>query len=480
MKKRTLRITFVLFALISAFAACDKDPITPDNEEPVVEEPVVPEAPELTQKINTFIKDGMEDAYLWYNELPDIDVRYEFDSKEYFDKLLFTEDKWSFIVDDIDALQNSLQGIEKSYGWSLAFGKFSNTDNLFAVVEFVYPNTPAAEAGMKRGDIIVEMFNSGITEENYLDLLNSESLTITRGIIGDGSISNGSTVNLLARELNLDPVVFTNIIEHNTHKIGYLFYAQYITEYNTSLDNAFQYFKDEQITDLVLDLRYNPGGRSDAAVHLCSSLAPGNVVSNNDILVTFQWSDKYQALWESENMLDQIQIKFSDTVSQKMDLNKLHILTGRGTASASELTITGLKPYMNVTTIGETTYGKYTGSYTLKPENYYDPSYYSEFDNWGIQPIVFRYANSQGITDFANGFSPDIPVEDNLFDALPLGQKEEPLLKAAIVDITGIPVLSMKKVTKKIDYTLFDRGFSKYDANKRELLIDYFDGSLLK
>jgi len=163
-----------------------------------------------------------------------------------------------------------------------------------------------------------------------------------------------------------------------------------------------------------------------------------------------------------------------------MGLNKLYILTGGGTASASELTITGLKPYMDVITVGETTYGKYTGSITLKPEFYFDKNEYDEFENWGLQPIVLRYANSQGVTDFKDGFIPDIPAEDDLFSGIPLGARQDPLIKAAIEDITGSQVVAMKKAKIETPYTIFDRGFSKYDANKRELLIDLKDFSFIE
>lgn len=476
MNFKILNKSVLLLAIFTTtLIGCKDEPLPPVKTETEIEE----EAPESTKKVNEFIELAMHDVYLWYDQLPDIDIRYEFESKEYFDKLLYTEDKWSFITDDIESLENSFEGIEKSYGWSLAFGEFSNTKSIFAIVEFVYPNTPASEAGLKRGDIIVEMFDNDITDSNRHDLLNSENLTITLGVLGNGGISSGSSVSMTARELHLNPVVLTKVIEHGNHKIGYLFYAQYIANYNTSLDTAFQHFMDEQITDLVLDLRYNTGGGTGAAQHLCSSLAPLSAVNNNSTLVTFQWNNKYQDYWENSNEPDQLMIRLTKDVPHKMNLNKLYVLTGAWTASASELSITGLKPYMNVTTIGDTTYGKYTASITLKPEDYYESSDYDEFDNWGIQPIVIRYANSQGVTDFKDGFPPDILVDDDLLEALPLGQKEEPLLKAAIEDITGIPIVAMKKATTKIDYTLFDRGFSKYDINKREVLLDNFDGKLL-
>ncbi len=189
------------------------------------------------------------------------------------------------------------------------------------------------------------------------------------------------------------------------------------------------------------------------------------------------WNDKYQKYWEQKNITEQLQINFINTTAIKLGLSKLHILTGPGTASASELTITGLKPYMNIKTIGGKTYGKYTASITFKPEDFYEdkPGYYVDFKNWGVQPIILRYANSVGVTDFKEGFLPDIPAEDDLFDGIPLGDKKETLLKMAIEDITGTEIIAMKSAKTIPPYELFDRGFSKYDANKRELLFEQFD-----
>ena len=450
------------------------------KEDPIIETET---ASELTLKINQFIQTTMEDIYLWCDELPDIDINYELDPEEYFYKLLYEDDNWSYITDDIETFEESLEGVETSYGYSLAFGLFSNTGNVFALVEYVYDDTPASEAGLKRGDIIVQMDGADITTDNYTDLLYASNLTVTLGILNGSTISADTTISMTAEVLNLDPVLIKKVIDYNDHKIGYLFYAQYITNYNSSLDDAFQYFQEEQITDLVIDLRYNPGGYTSAAQHLCSSVAPVSVVNNNSTLVTFQWNDKYQEYFEqnSTSYSDNLEINFVDDVAVKMGLSNLYILTGSGTASASELTITGLKPYMNITTVGDTTYGKYTASITLKPEDIYEKaSYYSDFDNWGLQPIVIRYANSQGVTDFKDGFAPDILVDDDLWSGIPLGDIDEPLLKAAAEDMTGTTIVAQKQAVKKVPYTIFDRGFSKFDINKREVIIDNIDKTELK
>lgn len=473
MMKEITKLLFLLLVVLGIVIGCSEE-----------DEPLADEAPALTQKVNKFMKEGMEDVYLWYDDMPDIDYRIEKDSKEYFEKLLVTEDRWSYATDDVEALENSFEGKEKSYGWSLSFGTFSNTGNVFALVEFVYKFTPAYEAGIKRGDIIVLMNNSDITTDNYRDLLYGESTSINTGSIVDGSITTNETaISLTARELTLNPVIKSTVVEHEGHKIGYLLYAQYISNFNYALDTAFQSMIDKGVTDLVIDLRYNPGGTITAATHMCSSIAPIDVVEQNSTLVTFRWNDKYQDYFTKNQIMAQLEVYFDREVDVKMGLHDVHFLIGPGSASASELTITGLKPYMNsVTTVGETTHGKYTASITLKPEEIYDSkNYYEEIDNWAIQPIVIQYANSVGVTDFKAGFVPDIEVEDDLFAGIPLGTKEEPLFKAAIENITGTEVIAMKSA-KKVDipHTIFDRGFSKYDKNKREVLIDNFDFQPIK
>ena len=470
------RFVFLIILLSVGIVGCDTVPEPEPDPEPAKQK-----APAITIKINQFIQDVMTDVYLWYKTVPDIDVRYEFDSKAYFDKLLNTEDKWSFVTEDAKKLEDSFQGKETSYGWSLAFGRFSDTKTIFALVEFVYPNTPAAKAGLKRGDLIYQMNGADITDNNYRDLLSSASMSFSYGQYAGSGITNKTTANMTAQELNLDPVQFTKIIEHGGRKIGYLFYAQFIGNYNASLDAAFQYFLDNQITDLVLDLRYNPGGTTISAQHLCSSIAPVDVVNAEKTLVKFQWNDKYQKYWEDQNNQSQLGITFVKSVPIKMGLKKIHVITGPGTASASELTITGLKPYMSVKTVGETTYGKYTASITLKPEDFYEkPTDYKDFENWAVQPIILKYANSQGVTDFKDGFKADIAVEDDLFSTIPLGDKTEVMLKKTVEDITGVQVVAMKSAKITREYTIFDRGFSKFDANKRELLIDNFNKDFLK
>lgn len=467
----TKRWLYLVVISVLLFTGCEKKEI-PAEQEPE-------QASAQVQKINGFIKEVMTDVYLWYDKLPDIDIKYETNSKDYFQKLLYNEDKWSYITDDITAFEQSLQGVEKTYGYSLTFGTFVNasgapTGNYFGIVEYVYPDTPASKAGFIRGDLIIKLDGGNITKDNYTNLISGTSVSVTKGTLTNTGISPGATFTLVAEELHLDPVLMYKIIERDGHKIGYLIYLQYIPSYNSSsLNLAFQYFKENQISDLVLDLRYNPGGYTTAAQYLTSSIAPLSTVDNKSTLVSYQWNDKYQAYWISNNNQEQLGVKFDPNVPVKLGLNKVYILTGRGTASASELTICGLEPYMDVIIVGDTTYGKYTASITIKPEDWYqNESDYTGFKNWGMQPIIMRYANSQGITNFKNGFAPDFRVSDALLPAYPLGELTEPLLKKAVEDITGTTISAPKSAKIPIDFVIVDRGFSKFDKQKRNLFIE--------
>lgn len=443
-----------------------------DDPEP---EPEPEQAPKLTQKVNTFVKDAMDEVYLWYKQMPSIDIRYEFDTKEYFDKLLYKEDKWSFITDNAAELLSSYEGTEKTFGYALAWGSFWDTQGptgeYFAIVEYVYPESPAAKAGIQRGDIFISVNGQKIKETNYMNLISGETITLTKGILTEQGIAPGSDLSLTSVVMNLDPVLIKKIIDYEGHKIGYLFYAHYIPNFNSSLDAAFQYFKSNQITDLVLDLRYNPGGEISAAQYLCSSIAPVSVVNNQSTLITKQWNDKYQAYFVSTNATSQLKTTFDPNALVKLGLNKLYVLTTRYTASASELSITGLEPYMNVVQIGDTTSGKYTGAWFLQPEDLYkNASDYESFKNWGIQPIVFRYANSLGVTDFKNGLVPDFYVKDQLLPALPLGDINEPLLRKAVEQISGVPVLALKRAKLPYEFKVLRRASSRFEPMKEVLL----------
>ena len=270
--KKLLFISFVLF-FSTIFISCEDDSETNSTTN-------------TTTKVNQFVWNVMDQVYLWQSAMPrNIDLKKETDPKKYFQKLIHNDDEWSFITDDVEGLLDSFEGKEKSFGYSLIFGKFSNTNNYFAIVEYVNPNSPASQAALKRGDLIIEVNNSAITEDNYSQLFNGPIISITKGIITENGIAEGERLSMSSRELTINPILLSKIIETDGKKIGYLVYNQYINEYNAQLTSVFQNFKDQQVDDVVIDLRFNSGGYVDAAIHLSSILAPSSAVSTPSILI---------------------------------------------------------------------------------------------------------------------------------------------------------------------------------------------------
>lgn len=148
----TSKILFFLFLLPFLLGSCEKD----DNHS---------EGNEFATRMNQFIRNNLSTFYLWYDEIPDIKPESEKDPKEYFKALLSSKDKWSLITDDVDEFLDEMEGTGETYGYGLAHGQFSNSKEYFAVVQYVYPGSPAAEK-LKRGDIIVKLNSQDLTEDD--------------------------------------------------------------------------------------------------------------------------------------------------------------------------------------------------------------------------------------------------------------------------------------------------------------------------
>ena len=127
----TSKILFSLFLVLSLLVSCEKD----NNHS---------EDNELATRMNQFIQNNLSTFYLWYDEIPDIKPESEKDPKEYFKALLSSKDKWSLITDDANGLLEEMAGTGETYGYGLAYGRFKDSDKCFAVVQYVYPGSPAA------------------------------------------------------------------------------------------------------------------------------------------------------------------------------------------------------------------------------------------------------------------------------------------------------------------------------------------------
>ncbi len=401
--------------------------------------------PEEIRTVNEFIWKNMNIYYLWSEQMPaDVNPDQETDPKAFFEKLLYRpEDRWSFITDDYQGLIDMLKGINLTFGHHFQLYRVPDSDDIVGIVQYVTRNSPAMEAGIQRGDLFYKVDGITLNTGNYKDLLfNRDHYTLSFGEYIDGEIIDSEReITLTAIKMQENPVLLSKVLETGGHKIGYLAYTHFIPDFIDTLKAAFANFQSSGISDLVLDLRYNPGGTITNARDLSSMIAPQAVVGNNSILAKFIWNDalmNYFLEKEGEDS-DNLVLKF-ETFSVNLDLNRLYILVSLSTASASELVINGLSPYMEIILIGPNhTSGKYTGSITLsEPEKH----------NWAIQPIVLKSVNANGITDYRNGFMPDYIEKDNLY--YPLGNPEEDMLAKAIELITG--TVARKAVSGKKEF----------------------------
>ena len=472
-----LFFTRTIYALVffsALFVSCERalNP-NPDGDD---------KAPRLVQKVNDFVFNFMDDIYLWNAEMPkNIDRKYEKDSKVYFDKLLYKkEDKWSFITDDYEAVSQGGEGVETTFGYSIHNVAYTLPDkNIVFIIQFVYPNTPASKAGLKRGDIIYRVDNTYITDANLQEiwrkLFTASSISLQLAKRTDSGITPDISLNLTAVKMQLSAIIEKKVFEIEGKKIGYLFYSDFFGGSETELSEVFQWFKTQGVNNFVLDLRYNLGGYGYVATHLASIVAPISVVNAEKVLITYQWNASYQKYWEQQKEYDRIRTLFKKDVPVNLNLNRIYVLTTINTASASEFVITGLEPYMEVIKIGSATRGKYTGAILFQAQYYSNGKWVvdKEIKNWGIQPIVERYANALGVTDFKEGFKPDYAVTDisNTLIVKQLGDPQEPLLGKALELITGVSyAAAIGPATKS--YSPTELHLTPHN--------DYFQGSVLR
>lgn len=448
-------IRFLSFAIIIVvgISSCREDEITP--------------SPQVLE-VNDFIWENMSQMYLWNDYIPqNIDRKSEFDPLQYFEKLLFRPtDRWSFITDDYQALINSFKGIEKSFGHNFKLLFLPGSNNIVGIVKYVVPDTPADLAGIERGDVFYKVNGVTINSSNYRDLLfEQESYTLSFGEFNQsGEISPTEDITLSAVIVTENPVFIHKTIDFEGSRIGYLSYNQFITEYNDSLVNVFQQFKIDGIQNLVLDLRYNPGGSIGTAILLSSLIAPAPVVNNKEIYSRLVWNDEindYLLREEGEESDDLISRFITPEVN--LDLDKVYILVTSNTASASELIINCLDPYMEVVLIGsENTTGKYVGSITIHDEE--------KSQGWAMQPIVLKTANANGVSDYSNGFAPQYVIEDD-FDAQ-LGTLAEDMLAKSVELITGKSITDPARLAAS---TIPKNMKSVLDERLAQKQIMYFD-----
>jgi C-terminal processing protease CtpA/Prc len=434
------------------------------------EVPVVIPAP---NEVNLFIWNGLHDYYLWNSQVPALsDAKYAktdtlnaflnkyTDKQKLFKSLLYKYeeiDKWSFLVDNSQTIDDWIAGISETMGYDFMLGRIGTSGDLFGFVRYVYKGSPAAKAGVKRGDIFLKVNDQQLTVSNYQTLLLS---TITyklsfASIVNSTISTTGRNVTMTAIQMQENPINMDTVFNYNNQKIGYLVYNGFNADFDFQLNDVMKKFKDANINQMILDLRYNGGGSVQSSIYLASMLYG---IDASKVFAQTQYNEglqayyvqKYGASGLNDNFVTTIQAtsKNQATPINTLNLKKIYIIVSDNTASASELLINGLRPYMKVVLVGTDTNGKYTGSMTVKDwdaQGKVNPNH-----SWAMQPIVVKFANSQGVTDFIYGLTPDIKAEEDFAHLMPFGDPNEDLLKVVLADIKGSPITAMTLKSAKM------------------------------
>lgn len=457
----------VLAFLFLFTVSCKQDVLEPTS--PLASDSLATSSSQFSS-INDWVYEVMQDAYFWSSQLPaKSGLSTSQNPSDFFEKLIYqrtTVDRFSGITDDIVSLQNEFNGISKIFGiqYQLAFLD-QNQSNLGLFLSYVVKGSPAEAAGLKRGDIILKINGQTLTNSNYATLLRSgDNLNFILGNLNGTSFEpdNSKVFNLTKAEVTENPVGFSRVIDKSQYgkKIGYLVYTGFVPGTSTSekqfdneLRQIFGDFKAQGVNELVLDLRFNGGGYISSAETLASLI--GKNISTSKVFYKEQWNEAYTAYFKQQNGPNALDHAFlNEPNNLGAGLNRVFVLTSRSTASASELVINGLKPYMSVITVGKNTAGKNLFG-TLVDDD-------KKRWNWGVYVMLGQTANANGESDYGtvNGIAPSYEVDDTVIPFRAFGDDNETLF-SKVLNVMGVPATTNGRLAATTRVKSLSDGFLK-------------------
>lgn len=410
--------------------------------------------PIATKELNDFVWKGMNYFYLYKDEVLDLSNDRFANNSEYtqyinsfsapealFENLIYDRqniDKFSWITDDYIALEEQFNGIVITSGLEVDYYlEPGSTTNYFAIIRLVMPNSPAANLGLQRGQIIHAVDGMSITENNRFSLFAPSTYTIHLANYNDNGTATDFTDDTIESTLETvtinkvtyteNPIYTTNVFTVNNLQVGYLMYNGFNPEYNLQLNNVFANFEAQNVDRVIVDLRYNPGGSVNTA-SLLGSMLTGQF--NGQIFAKLNYNNELQNNNASYNFSD----SFDGTPINSLNLNKIYVITSESSASASEMLINSLQAYneLEVIHLGEQTVGKSQASITVYDSPDFRRNNANPNHTYALQPLVAKTYNKNDISVPANGLTPTVSIYENPINYGVLGNEEEPLLAATL------------------------------------------------
>jgi len=312
--------------------------------------PLIAEVDECSvPQLNAWVDASMKDYYLFYDQVPEVNLA-DFDSPESLIRELRFQPVDTF--SNVSDTTTSVAFFDEGVGFGVGFlWRFDENDQPRIIS--VQDDSPSGRAGILRGDIIAAIGGvpwQELDNATFFEIVGTDDAPLeARWDMISGINGEPYSVNMTSAEYNINTVLHTDLLTHPEYDglIGYLAFSSFIESSEQELQTAFAGFQADGVTDLVLDLRYNGGGRTRIARMLASLIAsPG---TDDQLLIQYEFNDKY----ENQNFA-----RFFEPEANGLGLSRVVVLTSGATASSSEIVINSLRPYIDVVTVGTTTVGK--------------------------------------------------------------------------------------------------------------------------
>ncbi|WP_294328837.1 S41 family peptidase [uncultured Chryseobacterium sp.] len=394
-----------------------------DNDENA---PVFPEG--STESINLWVQDSLKRYYYWADQMP-AKPDYHLPIKDFFKSLLAPQDRFSFMVNTEDP-SSYPRSIRNMYGFDYTVIQQGNGE-VITVIKLVLKNSPAFNAGLERGMIITKINGKTVTAGNAEAMTSSMKdltvLDLTVGSWNNGKILDEKEIKVYYG-LSFEQPLLSKVFEKNGRKVGYLYIYDFPDGMTQTLSQKFAEFKAAGVQELILDLRYNYGGSVSAAAALCSLIPSG--ISSGSPFIIFKGNKnggEVKRTFSQQIAYDPKALDFTTLRTNALGLNKVYILTSNSTASAAEIVINNLKPYLQVIQVGEVTLGKDMAGFIIedkrKPQKI----------RWQMHPVIYKVFNANGTGEYSNGILPQVSVNEYVvLPLLPLGDPNETLISSVL------------------------------------------------
>jgi C-terminal peptidase prc len=345
-----------------------------------------------TTSQNLWVRDQLNEVYYWYQFMPPGVNPASFNSPEaYLEAVRYRpiDNTFSFIT--LAASNDAFYSDSQFIGYG--FGNQTTTTGIRVLQ--VYDDSPASEAGLSRGDFITSVNGrtvpAMIADGTIGGAFGAAEIGVATTIEWETQAGERRNARMVKRLVTIPTVSLTSVVDIDGRRVGYLFFRNFVEPSKAALTEAFAALKAAGATELVLDLRYNGGGQVDVAVQLASLI--GGTRTNGQVMLNWVHNDRIGPILDKAT-------RFAN-VEQALNLQRLVVITTRGSASASELVINSLRPYIPVTIIGDTTYGKPVGQYGLR------------FCDKVLYPVAFSIKNANFEGDFFDGLAVDCAAGDD-------------------------------------------------------------------